>query len=106
MKFFCEFVEIQYKALLKHSKTRWLSLYPAVKRVLEVYPALKAYFLSIDNSPRILKSFFEDDFSKAYLEFAESLMHIFHENILEIEAERNSVLEVMDNKFISKYIES
>lgn len=95
LKSFCEFVDIQYKSLLKHSKTRWLSLYPAVKRVLEVYSALKAYFLSLDNSPHILKSFFENDFSKAYLEFASSLMHIFHGKILEIEAEQNSVLEVM-----------
>lgn len=95
LKQFCEFVDIEYRTLLKHSKTRWLSLYTVINRVLQVYPALKAYFLSLDSCPYVLKSFFENIFSEAYLYFAHSLIYVFHEKIKEIEAEQNSVLEVM-----------
>ena len=47
LKSFCEFVEITYKQLLCHSKTRWLSLYPCVERILEMFEGLRSFFLSI-----------------------------------------------------------
>ena len=34
LKEFCEFVEVEFRNLLSHSKTRWLSLLPAVERIL------------------------------------------------------------------------
>jgi len=67
LKEFCQFVDIEYRNLLYHSATRWLSLYPAVNRILQMFPALKSYFLSIDTCPMILKTFFEGRLSEAYL---------------------------------------
>lgn len=43
---FCEFVDTEYKVLLKHVRTRWLSLNKVIERVLQMYEALKSYFLS------------------------------------------------------------
>ncbi|KAL4121392.1 hypothetical protein QTP88_013914 [Uroleucon formosanum] len=60
LKDFCMFVEIEYKAILGYSKTRWLSLMPSVERILKLFPALKSYFLSLDKVPLILKTFFND----------------------------------------------
>lgn len=45
LKSVCEFVEIEYKPILGHSKTRWLSLLPALTRFIQVYDGLKSYFL-------------------------------------------------------------
>lgn len=39
LKEFCSFVEINYKQILNYSKTRWLSLYPVINRVLQSYRA-------------------------------------------------------------------
>lgn len=94
LKEFCSFAEIEYKNLLGHSGTRWLSLFPAVNRILEVFPALKSYFLSIDNCPVILERFFNSNLSEAFLYFVHSLQYVFHERSKEMEMETNSILEV------------
>ena len=94
LKEFCKFVEIEYKHLLKHSSSRWLSLYPAVNRILEVSPALKSYFLSLDkNCPITLTRFFESNLSEAYLFFVHSLTFAFQEKTKQMEMEKNSILE-------------
>ena len=43
---FCSFCDVEYRKILKHVNTRWLSLQLAITRTLQQYPALKAYFLS------------------------------------------------------------
>lgn len=93
---FCAFVEINYKQFLSHVKTRWLSLFPAIDRVLEMYPALKSYFLSESKPPKVLFQFFENRLSEAYLWHLHSLMSVFNSNILQLEKEDNSVLEVIE----------
>lgn len=46
LKEFCEFTSTQYKEILRHVPTRWLSLLPAIQRILECWPPLKSYFVS------------------------------------------------------------
>lgn len=43
---YCSFCDIDYRQIVKHVNTRWLSLERAVGRVLLQYDALKSYFLS------------------------------------------------------------
>lgn len=43
---YCDFCDVDYRAIVKHVNTRWLSLERAVHRVLQQYSALKSYFLS------------------------------------------------------------
>ena len=43
---YCSFCDIDYREIVKHVNTRWLSLERAVSRVLQQYDALKSYFLS------------------------------------------------------------
>lgn len=96
LKSFCEFVDVDYKKLLYHSKTRWLSLFPCINRILEIYDGLQSFFLSDGSSPAAIKKFFENRLNEAYFWFLHSLMYVFHENIKLIEREDNSVLEVLE----------
>ncbi|XP_026547991.1 uncharacterized protein LOC113429697, partial [Notechis scutatus] len=92
---YCEFVEVEYKRLLSHSKTRWLSLFPGITKLLQMHSALKSFFLGQSNPPAVLKSFFEHEFSELYLWHMHSLMNAFHLHIEEMERENNSLAEVM-----------
>uniref|UniRef100_A0A8C4T0E1 Uncharacterized protein n=1 Tax=Erpetoichthys calabaricus TaxID=27687 RepID=A0A8C4T0E1_ERPCA len=94
LKEYCDFVEIDYRRMLSHSKTRWLSLFPSIERMLQMFPALKAYFLSQQKPPIALKSFFENDFAEIYLWHMHTLMSVFHTHIQEMEQENMSIMEV------------
>ena len=94
LKEFCVFMDINYRSLLSHSKTCWLSLFPAVERLLQMYSALQSYILSIDQPPAIISKFFNNEFSEAYLYFCHSLMSIFDPKIRTIEREDNCVVDV------------
>lgn len=72
LKEFCDFVDIQYTEILSHSKTRWLSLQPAIGRIIAMFSALKSYFLSQNNCPKVLKIFFENETSLLWLKFLQS----------------------------------
>ena len=95
LKSFCDFVEITYQQLLSHSKTRWLSLFPCVSRITEMYPALRSYFLSQTSVPVTIRRFFEDELSEARLHFVLSLMSVFQKNITDLEVETNSVADTV-----------
>lgn len=91
---FCQAAELEYQQLLKHCKTRWLSLFPSIARILEIYPALKDYFLSQEKAPKILTDFFKNKFSEAYLWFLHSLISIFQEKIEAVQQEMASITEI------------
>ncbi len=96
LKDFCNFVEITYQPLLYHSKTRWLSIFPAIERILKLYPALKSFFLSQKGAPKFLVDFFNDEFAEYYLWFLQSIMFLFHTHISSVEKSKNSIIEVCD----------
>lgn len=107
---FSEFLENEYKPFLYHSKTRWLSLYLAVERLLLMY----------ENPPTILQTFFKDDLSEAYLFLVHSLMSTFNVNIQKLEKQDipiietveilqnivNNIYERIDNDFVPLKIKS
>uniref|UniRef100_A0AAR2KN72 HAT C-terminal dimerisation domain-containing protein n=1 Tax=Pygocentrus nattereri TaxID=42514 RepID=A0AAR2KN72_PYGNA len=94
LKEYCDFVDVEYRRMLSHSKTRWLSLFPGIERMLQMFPALKAFFSSQEKPPMMIKGFFENPLSEIYLWHMHSLMSVFHNHIQEMERENNSIIEV------------
>ncbi|KAL0192020.1 hypothetical protein M9458_010316, partial [Cirrhinus mrigala] len=103
------FVEIEYQSLLRHVPTRWLSLWPAVKRLHDSWAPIKTYFLSLgeDQCPKSLWQLFKDDQDgegnpldlQIYLSF---LSKIFHDTVLVLEREDGTVCELYDMMFTLK----
>ena len=83
--------------LLPHSKTSWLSLFPGISRLLEMFSPLKSYFLSQEHPPIVIKRFFENEMSELYLWHMHSLMSMFRGRIQVVERANNSVAEVLEN---------
>ena len=54
LKEYCEFANCEYKRLLSHSKIRWLSLFPGISKLLEMFSLLKSYFLSQEHLPMVI----------------------------------------------------
>lgn len=102
LKQFCDFVNVEYKKMLSFSKTRFLSLMPAIERILQMYEPLKAYFLSIENCPMILKQFFECRTSEIWMWFVHNIASMFHKVILKVEGDKicatEAALEYFDLK--------
>jgi hypothetical protein len=71
LKKFCDFVDIEYKQFLRNVKTRWLSLQPAIARVIDMFPGLKYYFLSREKCPMTLRIFFNYPVSIVWLHLLE-----------------------------------
>ena len=62
LRSFFAFVVIEWREIFRHVCTRWLSLHPAVTRLLETWPALTSYFRSLgENCPMVLRRMFEDE---------------------------------------------
>lgn len=100
LKDFCMFVDIEYKAILGYSKTRWLSLIPSVEIILELCPALKSYFLSQEKVktkvPLIIKTFFNNPCAELWLNFIHSQAATFHQYVLNIESKNILAVEVFN----------
>ncbi|KAG0727846.1 hypothetical protein GWK47_033760 [Chionoecetes opilio] len=78
LKTFCDFVGQEYYNILGHCNVRWLSMLPALERVLQMYAPLKSFFLSEEKSPVVLRKFFEDPFTELWLAFVHGNLGIFN----------------------------
>ncbi|XP_074838051.1 uncharacterized protein LOC142004355 isoform X2 [Carettochelys insculpta] len=91
---FCQFVHLEYSKLREHSSTQFLSLGPALERILLTFDGLKAYFLSQDKCPTLLKKVFDDPCTKLWLAFATKQIGIFQKTAEAIEKSDASLTEV------------
>lgn len=63
-----EMDDVEYKKLLGYAKTRFLAMAPAIGRILNLFEALKLYFLNLKGESTI-KTFFRNPSSKLWLIF-------------------------------------
>ena len=94
LKSFCDFVDIEYNKLLQHGNTRFLSLLPALERILEIFQGLKSYFCSQEQCPTVIKKFFENECGEMYLQFVCGQLRLFNQAILRMEKTNITATEV------------
>ena len=93
LKEFCIFVSQEYSKILGHISVRWLTLMPAVDRMLEMFCALKLFFLSQQNYPAALRKMFEEPYTELWLHFVHENLILFHDTIKMLEVDEWNVFE-------------
>lgn len=103
-KEFQSFLDIKPHKLLHPAQTRWLSLLPVVKRLLEQLPALKLYFQNAVLNDRLLaaqtihvKSM--DPSTELYLNFLDYVLPYFHDINKETQSESPKLYLLYDRTF-------
>ncbi len=100
------FEEEEYTTLYKNVPTRWLSLWPAVKRLHDSWPAVKSYFLSLgeERCPSAiwkLLAIGKDGQDvpcelQAYLMFLQNSLKVFSHTVLNIEGDKTTVYKLFE----------
>lgn len=93
--------KIEYQNIIGQVKTRWLSLHPAIGKILRGFPALKSYFITLgDNSPVVLRKYFNDNHAKktecflGFLGFLDNALKIFQNAIMFLEKDNALSCEI------------
>lgn len=89
-----DWCELDWSELLRHVSTRWLSLIPALERLLKNFPAIKSYFLTCESTSPILKKFFEHELAEAYLAFVANVGGTICSNIKKLETDNFLALDL------------
>ena len=79
---YSEFCDLEYRSVIKHVSTRWLTLELAIERSLKQYPGLRSYFLSEDEPQarfNRLQTLFGDPMTEVNLFFLQSVLPVFNE---------------------------
>ena len=82
LKDICEFVDVQYKAVLSSGATRWLSLFPAVERTCNLFDALKEFFKAELRCPSFSAIFFKNPYLELWFWFVHNQMSLFNTTLL------------------------
>uniref|UniRef100_H3ARC8 HAT C-terminal dimerisation domain-containing protein n=1 Tax=Latimeria chalumnae TaxID=7897 RepID=H3ARC8_LATCH len=111
---FCMFCDVEYRQIMKHVHTRWLSLEVAINRLLQQYTALKSYFLSVNDSCvrfERLSSAFSDPMTEVYLMFFQATLPVFTTSNKFLQREDpctymvDGVLSAFVQKLLGKFIQ-
>lgn len=102
LKSFHKFVNCQWKELIRHVGTRWLSLNPCIERILHNFTALKSYFLSLDDCPKQIVKLLKIDINQGqispeveiYLFFCHNILSLFEVTIQKIESNEMTVIDI------------
>jgi hypothetical protein len=95
LKEFCEFVDLEYRKVLQHGNAQFLSLLPAIERILQIYEGLKSYFCSQEHCPDIIKKFFDNNCGEMYLWFVHKQLNLFNKTILAMEKTKASATDIV-----------
>lgn len=82
LKEYAEFCDVEFKSILKHSETRWLSLTRSLKRTLEMWEPLLSYFTShpdVEKTGKVrsIYGYLSDPSVKLWMLFLQNTLVIF-----------------------------
>lgn len=92
----CLELEMEYLRLLGTSNVRWLALNSALDRFIQMYPAIKLYFMKLSKCPTYIKDFIENPLSLVYMKFLKNQLSLFVDSILITESDNISASEVAE----------
>lgn len=118
-KEFCEFCDVEFREFLRHVVTRWLSLNPAITRLMQNWTALKSYLISLgDDCPRHLRILLnlnmdaeelqeEGDVVEVYLLFCNNILSLFEEVVKNLEKDATTSVDLyaIMKSFMDKLIQ-
>lgn len=91
LKKFFDFAHLEYKSILRHVPTRWLSLLPALDRLILNRPVLREYFLNEgeEECAAIIWRAFKNDncLPLCYCYFVHNIMQTFDTSIKQLESD-------------------
>jgi hypothetical protein len=102
---------MEYEDVLRHVVTRWLSLFRALERVLNSWPAIKLYFIQQgeEETNKIIWSFVQEQdgelqgdtkaclpLPECYLDFVHHFMNIMIDSVLILERDTVMSNEIHD----------
>ena len=93
LKKFCLEAAEQYMPLVKHSSTRFLSLLPAMNRIIDLYEPLKKYFGTTEKVPNTISTFFSNTEGKFWLLFVANQLENFNTSIKQMERKNSTSFE-------------
>lgn len=111
LKSFYVFCDMEFRELIKHCPTRWLSILPAIDRILLSWLPLKEYFEHLSEKNELPKLYIEvfgiknnkiNESIEIYLLFVQHFACIFHETIKKLESNSTTILELF--KILSEFI--
>ena len=79
---FCKNLDTNYSTLPTHTPTRWTTLDSVLERMIDLSEPLKAHFLALKHSSRILMDFFKSGESLVVVTFLHSALLLFKKSIL------------------------
>ena len=82
LKDFADFCSTEYKSILRHCETRWLSLTRSMKRILEMWDLLCSYFIShpdVEKPGKVktIEGLLRQPLTKAWLLFLSNILPVF-----------------------------
>ena len=89
----CDELDCVFMPLKSHSGTRFLSLNPAINRIIQMFEPLSEYFLSLSQCPPSIRCFFQNAKSKFWLVFIEYQTKSFNSAIEKMERSTTSSFE-------------
>jgi hypothetical protein len=107
---YCCFCDIEYRKVIKHVSTRWLSLLTAIERVLKQYSGLKSSESFSQARFIRLRDIFSDPMTEVYLLFYRAVLPLFNCFNLLLQREDPCIHLILDqcekllNKLMGRFV--